>query len=442
VLPLLVEGATLGVLEFHFSVPVNFDGEYQALLVSVAQDCTQAIDRARLYESAQAARKDAETANRLKDDFLSMVSHELRTPLNVVVGWSSLLRDRALGPEIAARAVNAIHENAMRQARLIDDLLDVSRMASGQPAMELNDVHLSSLVAGVVDTIMPTATINGIAVTVRSVPAAVIPGDRRRLEQVFFNLLSNALKFTPTGGEITLDAARSNGTVEVRVSDNGVGIDPELLPHVFDRFWQADSTRIRSHGGLGLGLTIARQLVEAHGGTISVESGGRNRGTTFAVRLRAAGPQSDRALSRGDGHRRAAGNGSPCLEGIHVLVVDDEPDAREFVAHALQIHGARVTGAMSAAEAFEVLSQIEVHVLLVDIAMPDEDGYSFIRRIRASDDLRIAAIPAAAVTAHARFPEREEAFAAGFQRHLAKPVDPELLASTVSQLARPETADG
>ena len=448
VLPLLVDGLPLGVLEFHFSVPVNFDAEYKALLVSVAQHCTQALDRAQLYESAQSARKDAETANRLKDDFLSMVSHELRTPLNVVVGWSSLLRDRFLNQDITARAVDSIYDNAMRQARLIDDLLDVSRMASGKPTMELQDVNLATLLAGVVENVIPAATTNNIAVTIRSMPTAVIPGDQRRLEQVFFNLLSNALKFTPSGGQITIDAARTNGIVEVRVGDNGVGIEAEFLPHVFDRFWQADSTRIRSHGGLGLGLTIAKQLVEAHGGTIAVESAGRNLGTTFSVKLPAAARQAERPLPRTETRRRAAGNGSqagngsPCLEGLHVLVVDDEHDAREFVAHALQIHGARVTGAMSAAEAFDVLSQTEVDVLLVDIAMPDEDGYSFMRRVRASADLRVAVIPAAAVTAHARFPEREEAFAAGFQRHLAKPVDPGLLASTVDQLAHPEAGEG
>jgi signal transduction histidine kinase/ActR/RegA family two-component response regulator len=447
VLPLLVDTEPIGVLEFHFSVPVNFDAEYQALLVSVAQHCTQAFDRAKLYESAQSARRDAETANRLKDDFLSIVSHELRTPLNVVVGWSALLRDRALSPDITERAVGSIYDNAMRQAQLIDDLLDVSKLTTGEPAVELQDVNLAGLLAGVAESAIPAAAASNITVTVRPVPEVVIPGDWRRLEQVFFNLLSNALKFTPPGGRITIDASCAENTVEVRVSDSGVGIEPDFLPHVFDRFWQADSTRVRSHGGLGLGLTIVKQIVEAHGGTIAVESAGRNLGTTFTVRLPAAARQGERPAPRrhtGGNGSHANGshvNGAPHLEGIHVLVVDDEPDAREFVAHALQIHGARVTGAMSAAEAFEVLDHSDIDVLLVDIAMPDEDGYSFLRRVRASADGRIAAIPAAAVTAHARFPEREEAFAAGFQRHLAKPVDPSLLASTVDQLAHPESAE-
>jgi signal transduction histidine kinase/ActR/RegA family two-component response regulator len=432
-LPLLVEGVPLGVVEFHFSVPVNFDAEYQALLMSVAQHCAQALDRARLYESAQSARREAETANRLKDDFLSIVSHELRTPLNAVLGWSSMLRDRSLGPEITERAVHSIYDNAMRQAKLIDDLLDVSRMATGQALLDVQELQLATLLAGVVESVMPAAALAGVAVTVGNLPAVTISGDRRRLEQVFFNLLGNALKFTPSGGRVTIDATCLNGMVDVRVSDTGVGIEPAFLPHVFERFRQGDSTPTRSHGGLGLGLTIARQLVEAHNGHITVESAGRHLGATFSVRLPAASSQADDPRPAATGPR-ADESRVPHLDGIHVVIVDDEPDAREVMAQALRLHGARVTTAASAAEAVEILHRTNVDVMLADIAMPDEDGYSLMRRVRAFPDARIASVPAAAVTAHARHAERERAFAAGFQDHLAKPFDPVQLVRTVDRL--------
>lgn len=437
VLPLLVEGSALGVLEFHFSVPVNFDAEYQALLISVALHCTQALDRARLYESAQRARAEAETANRLKDDFLSIVSHELRTPLNAVVGWASMLRDRSLNADVTARAVQSIYDNAIRQARLIDDLLDMSRTATGPATLDLQEIDLATLIAGVVESVMPQAASDQIELHVRRMPSALIMGDRRRLEQVFFNLLGNALKFTPAGGQITVDAMCVDDAVELRVSDSGVGIEPEFLPYVFDRFCQGDSTRTRSYGGLGLGLSIAKQFVEAHGGRIAVDSAGQNLGTTFSVRLPVAARRADRAVPAAQTGRLSVATGAPRLDGIRVLIVDDEPDAREVMAHALQAYGARVTRVASATEAFDVLRQTEIDVLLADVAMPDEDGYSFIRRVRASTDDRIAAVPAAAVTAHASYADREQAFAAGFQRHLAKPVEPVDLASTVDQLARP-----
>ena len=434
VLPLLVEGTPIGALEFHFSVPVNFDAEYQALLIAVALHCAQALDRARLYESAQRARAEAETANRLKDDFLSIVSHELRTPLNAVVGWASLLRQKAVTPDMTARAVESIYDNAVRQAKLIDDLLDVSRVATGKATLNLEEVDVATLITGVVESVMPAAASGEVDVSVRGVPAAVVRGDRQRLEQVFFNLLDNALKFTPSGGRIVIEARCVDGLVEVRVSDNGAGIAAEFLPYVFDRFRQGDASRTRSHGGLGLGLSIARQFVEAHGGTITVESPGRQQGTTFSVQLPLVSRATRRELPPGGARSRAGATGAPRLDGITVLVVDDESDAREIMAHALQACGARVTVAAGARDAFDVLVSTEVDVLLSDIAMPDEDGYSLIRRVRASENTRVATIPAVAVTAHARQAERDQAFAAGFQQHLAKPVEPGDLARAVDQL--------
>ncbi len=284
-LPLLVEGTPIGVLAFHFTAPVNFDEEYEALLVSVAQHCAQALDRARLYEAAQQARAEAETANRLKDEFVSIVSHELRTPLNAMLGWASMLQQQNVDVETSGRALRSIHDNATRQARLIDELLDFSRMVSGRMSLSLEDVDLRALLRGVVESIIPSAAASGIELDLEPMPPLRVHGDAQRLEQVFFNLLGNALKFTPAEGRIAIAARTGDGIVEVRVSDTGAGIDPALLPHVFDRFRQADEATARTHGGLGLGLSIAKELVEAHKGRIAAESAGKGQGSTFIVVL-------------------------------------------------------------------------------------------------------------------------------------------------------------
>jgi signal transduction histidine kinase/CheY-like chemotaxis protein len=432
VLPLNVEGRVIGVLAFHFTVPVNFDNEYQALLISVAQHCAQALDRARLYEAAQRARADAEAANRLKDEFVSIVSHELRTPLNAILGWTSMLLKGSLDQTVGARALQSVHDNATRQARLIDELLDFSRLISGRTKLDLDTIDVRELIRGVVESMIPTAAARGVELQLMPVPPVAVSGDARRLEQVFFNLLSNALKFTPGGGRVTLETRIDDHEVEVRVVDTGVGIEPEFLPHAFDRFRQADSATTRSQGGLGLGLSIAKQLVEAHSGTIAVESAGRNRGSTFIVRL----PLSPDAARHGPEARPASPSFEvPRLEGVHVLVVDDEPDTREIMAHALRGCGARVTLASCAGDAFDLLEAGEMDVLLADIAMPDEDGYSLIRRVRATAG-RHATIPAAAVTAHARDEERRAALEAGFQVHVAKPFEPVQLARAVETLVR------
>src|SRR4051794_18125576 len=284
-LPLLVEGSAIGVLSFHFTAPVNFDDEYRALLTSVAHHAAQAIDRARLYEGAQRARADAEAANRSKDDFLSIVSHELRTPLSAVLGWATMLRGHALDETRRSAAIEAIHRNATRQARLIDELLDVSRIVAGRAPLDLQEMDLGVNVRGAVETIMPLAESKGLHVNVSEIPDVLVVADPHRLEQVFVNLLGNAVKFTPAGGTITIGVARSERSVEVHVQDTGRGIDAGFLPHVFERFRQADGTVTRTVGGLGLGLFIARRLVDAHGGQIRVESAGENRGATFIVSL-------------------------------------------------------------------------------------------------------------------------------------------------------------
>ena len=292
-MPLLVEGAAIGVLAFHFTVPVNFDDEYQALLTSVAQHCAQALDRARLYESTQRARSDAEKANRIKDEFVSIVSHELRTPLNAILGWTTMLQRGSLPSDKASRALQSISDNASRQARLIEDLLDFSRVSAGRASLHMETVDIRELIRGVVESMTPTAVARAVDLQLSSVPPVEVVGDIRRLEQVFFNLVDNALKFTPKGGKVALDVRIVDGVVEVQVQDTGRGIDTEFLPLVFDRFRQADSSGSRAYGGVGLGLSIAKQLVEAHKGTISAESAGTDRGATFTVRLPAAAQRAD-----------------------------------------------------------------------------------------------------------------------------------------------------
>jgi signal transduction histidine kinase/ActR/RegA family two-component response regulator len=434
-LPLLVDGAAVGVLRFDFSVPVNFDEEYQALLVSVAQHCSHSLDRARLYESAQRARAEAEAASRLKDDFLSIVSHELRTPLNAVLGWASMLRKADISPALAQRAAHSIHDNATRQAKLIDDLLDVSRIAAGRATLDVEEIDLAALVGGVVESLVPVAASNDVELRLTPASAAWVSGDARRLEQVFFNLLGNALKFTPEGGTILIEIRTQDRAVDVRVTDSGIGIDPEFLPHVFERFRQADSTSTRTYGGLGLGLSIAKQLVEAHKGCINVESAGAGHGATFIVQLPLTGHQPRRATS-GAPSRRPPDEEVPRLDGTRVLIVDDEPAAREVMTYALVERGARVTAAANATEGFNLLVSDEFDVLLADIAMPGEDGCSFMRRVRACSDGRVALIPAGAVTAHARDEARRDVLAAGFQAHLVKPIEPGELARAVGALAR------
>jgi signal transduction histidine kinase len=284
-LPLLVDGRATGALAFYFTAPVNFDDEYQALLISVAQHCEQALERARLYESAQRARAEAETANSLKDEFVSIVSHELRTPLNAMLGWTSMLQKGGLDAATAERALRSIHDNATRQARLVEELLDLSRLTSGRLALDVDDVDLRALLRGVVDSMIPAAAGAGLELELSTIPAVTLRGDVRRLEQVFFNLLGNAVKFTPRGGRITIDARIVDGAAEVRVSDTGAGIDASFLPHMFERFRQGDNTSGRRYGGVGLGLSIAKELVDAHHGRIFAESAGSGRGSTFVVTL-------------------------------------------------------------------------------------------------------------------------------------------------------------
>ncbi|MEO5894395.1 MAG: ATP-binding protein [Vicinamibacterales bacterium] len=304
-LPLLTAGRATGVLAFFFTMPVSYDEEYRALLVSVAQHCAQALDRARLYESAQKARADAESANRLKDEFVSIVSHELRSPLNAILGWSAMLLRGTMEPSMTARAVQAVNDNATRQSRLIEELLDFSRVSSGRLALVCEEIPLRDLIRGVVESMIPETADKGVTLQLLEMPPLRVDGDLQRLEQVLFNLLGNALKFTARGGRVTVAVERHDGMADIRVTDTGRGIDPDFLPFVFDRFRQGDPNS-REQGGLGLGLSIARQLVEAHDGSIRVESAGLGQGATFIVTLPVLSTPTDSSRHSPDTAREAA----------------------------------------------------------------------------------------------------------------------------------------
>lgn len=388
--------------------------------------------REQLLTREQAARAAAETANRLKDQFLATVSHELRTPLSAVLGWAEMLRSGVLDEKRRERASEAIFNNAKRQAQLIDELLDVARIMSGKLRLERMDVDPREIVAGALEAVQPAADARNIQIVTEVDPAlASFYGDPPRLQQILWNLLSNAVKFTPPGGSVRVRVRRHGNAGEIVVSDTGAGITADFLPAVFEPFRQADGSPTRRHGGLGLGLAIVKQLVDAHSGSITVESAGDGRGATFVVRLPLAAA-ADRSKAASTIPERP----SPAsLDGLVVLVVDDDTENRAVIAACLEQHGARAISAASAGEAFELLQRERVDVLLADVAMPDEDGYTLVRRVRALPAAPVAMIPAAALTAFARDEDRQEALRAGFQMHLTKPIDAASLVSAVASLA-------
>ncbi len=390
-----------------------------------------AVDNARLYRASQEARAAAEKANHAKDEFLAMLSHELRTPLTPILGWTVVLRAGTLDPPSMRRGLEVIERNARAQTQLIGDLLDVSRIITGKLRLEVRPLDISPVVEAGVDALRPTAEAKGIQLVV-DVPktAPVIEGDPDRLQQVVWNLVSNAVKFTPPGGRIEVRLRREDSCLALAVADNGKGIRPDFLPYVFERFRQADSTSTRAHGGLGLGLAIVRHLVELHGGTVQAESPGEGQGSTFAVRLPLA-----TAVGGGAATRDEAAGRDVRLDGVRVMVVEDEMDVRDFLRVSLVQYGAEVTTFATAAEAFEALSHDRPDVLVSDIGMPVEDGYEFIRRVRALGPDRGGQVPAAALTAYAHDEDGERVLSAGYQVHLKKPVQPEELAAVVATLA-------
>lgn len=385
----------------------------------------------------QEARAQAEEANRLKDEFLATVSHELRTPLSAILGWVAVLRLGKLEPEQITRALETIERNARAQTQLIDDLLDVSRIMSGKLRLSVRPVDLRDVIEAAVDSVRPAAEARSIHLTNMLDPdAGPVSGDPDRLQQIVWNLLTNAIKFTPKEGRVQVRLERVNSHLEISVTDTGEGISPDFLPYVFDRFRQEDSTSHRSYRGLGLGLAIVRQLTELHGGTVAADSRGTAQGSTFTIRLPLL-PLRQRTPV--DVHP-AAGEPSeaqgPSLEGIRVLLVDDEPDAREALSLILGERGARVQTAASAREALSILDGERPDVIVSDIEMPAEDGYSFIRKVRERTAERGGLVPAAALTAYSRSHDRMTALSSGFQIHVPKPVEAAELVAVVWSLAR------
>lgn len=438
--PLVVEGRTIGALGLSFPTPQRFSEDDLAFMLALAQQCAQALERARLYETEQKLRTQAEAANRMKDEFLATVSHELRTPLNAILGWSQMLKNGSLDDGARQKALTTIERNARAQTQLIDDLLDVSRIITGKLRLDIRAVDLTSVAMAAVDAVRPAAEAKEIRLqTLLDPQAGPISGDPDRLQQVVWNLLSNAVKFTPKGGRVQIRLERINSHVEIVVSDTGIGIDEEFLPHVFDRFRQLDGSKTRRHGGLGLGLAIVRQLVELHGGTVSAENNGEEQGSTFTVKLPLL-PMRNEPISDVPRVHPAARSGavidcSAELTGLHILLVDDEADSRELLSLVLNECGADIMTANSASEAFELIQHQRFDVIISDIGMPEEDGFALIGKIRGLSVKQGGSIPAIALTAYARTEDRIQAFRSGFQMHISKPVEPSELVLAVANLA-------
>ena len=428
---------TMGALRQTRAAERALANEKERLAVALAEMTRLEELRNQLLEREQAARASAEDANRLKDQFLAIVSHELRTPLNSILGWADMLSKGHLEGPLRDRAVRGIGQGARRQARLIEDLLDVARIASGKMRLDRSLVDLRDVVRDALLVAQPAADEKGIRVAFDADHSlGRVYGDAARLQQVASNLISNALKFTPPGGAVHVRLRRSGNDIEMIVTDTGQGIVPEFLSSVFEVFRQADGSTTRMHSGLGLGLSIVKSLVEAHSGIVSVHSAGQDRGATFIVRLPIAVSDASSAAADATPVRRERSRDVPSLRGVTVLMVDDDQESREVVAAHLIECGAAVLTAASAREAFDLLQHQNVSVLLADIGMPEEDGYTLIRRIRALSSTHVAAIPAAALTAFARDEDRAEALEAGFQLHLPKPVDAFSLATAVATLSR------
>lgn len=394
-------------------------------------------ERDRLLQTSQAARADAEAANRLKDEFLATLSHELRTPLNAMLGWARILSTGPVDPEDLQEGLAAIDRNAKMQVQIVDDLLDISRVISGNLRLDVQRVNLLEVIVAAIATVMPAAEAKGVQIKKVLDPlAGQVSGDPARLQQVVWNLLTNAVKFTPKGGRVQVLLERVNSHIELSVNDSGIGIKPEFLPHVFERFRQEDSSTTRRHGGLGLGLAIVKQLTELHGGSVRAKSPGEGQGATFVLSLPITVVHEDTSSPKKVGPREHQESEFDCsttpLSGIKVLVVDDEPDARQLIRRVLTECGAEVALAGFADEAVHLIESFRPDIMVSDVGMPDQDGYDLIRRVRR----RVAAkiLPAVALTAFARSEDRRRALLAGFQTHVSKPVEPAELVAVVASL--------
>jgi len=390
-------------------------------------------EREKLLASEQAARAEAQIANRMKDEFLATLSHELRTPLNAIVGWAGMVRSGRLDADGMSHAIEIIDRNARVQAQLIDDILDVSRIVSGKVRLDLRPINLREVIHAAVESIKPAADSKRVNLEVIVDPkAGPVSGDPDRIQQIVWNLLSNAIKFTPAGGAVSLHVRNSETHVEIRVEDTGEGISSGFLPHVFERFRQADGSLTRQHKGLGLGLAIVRHLVELHGGSVSAESEGRGKGATFKVALPLLTGSTESAPNP---LKSLAPENPLALDGLRILLIDDEADARELHSTMLRNFGAQVDARASGLDGFAALSNSQPDILICDLEMPEMDGYAFISKLRQDESVNgNARIPALALTAHARVEDRERALRAGFQSHLAKPVEPAALARLLAAM--------
>jgi signal transduction histidine kinase/CheY-like chemotaxis protein len=429
-----------------------FTDRSERLVVGIAVQAAIAIDNARLYEDARrsaderarlldaerAARVEIERISLVKDEFLATLSHELRTPLNAVLGWSGVLLSRVHGDSEVKRGLETIARNARAQAQLIDDLLDMNRIVSGKIRLDVQRIELATIVEAALDSVRPSAEAKSITVRRTIDPTTgLVFGDPNRLQQVVWNLLTNAVKFTPRGGKIDVIVQRVDSHVEIDVHDSGMGISPEFLPHMFERFRQADSSTTRKYGGLGLGLSIVKQLVELHGGSVVAESPGEGQGATFTVRLPLRAVRDAASSGEHPTTGRSAFGNAPevLLTGLKVLVVDDEPDARDLVKAVLADAGAEVFLAASAVEGFALVTWHRPDVIVSDIGMPGGDGYQFIRDVRNLGSASGGKTPAIALTAFARSEDRTRAMLAGYQVHVSKPIEARELVATIRSLA-------
>lgn len=418
--------------------PTRFDG----ITIDVTDDKLIQSEREHLLMSEKAARTEAETANRLKDEFLATLSHELRTPLSSILGWSRLLRERQVEGEQAVRAIETIERNAKSQSQLIEDILDVSRIISGKLRLDVRPVELASIIETTIESLRPAAEAKDIRIQRVIDSGGMISGDADRLQQVIWNLLSNAIKFTPKQGRVQVKLERVNSHVEIIVADNGIGIMEEDLPFIFDRFRQSDSSTTRQHGGLGIGLAIVRHLVELHGGTVHAASEGLNQGTVFTIIFPLIPLRSKDITVADEGeriHPTVAGsvlmNCPPEIANLQILVVDDEPDTRELITYVLETCKAQVKGVSSVTKALEILEKERFDVLISDIGMPERDGYDLIKSVRQLAPENGGRIPAIALTAYARVEDRMKVLSAGFHMHVPKPVEPAELLAVVASLA-------
>ena len=443
-IPLTIGGRTLGALGLSFDQRTGeFSREEHEFMTSFGRQCAIALERARLFDEQQVAREAAEHAGRMKDEFLTTLSHELRTPLNAILGWATVLASRPSDETKMRQGLATIQRNAQAQTKIIDDLLDMSAIISGKVRLDVQRTNLMDVLLASVEAIRPAAEGKGVRLhTVLDPAVGPLFGDPSRLQQIFWNPLTNAMKFTPRGGRVEVILRRVDSQIEATVADTGEGIRPEFVPYVFDRFRQADASTTRRHGGLGLGLALVKQLVELHGGTVRVHSPGVGQGSSFTVAFpiailhRDAPPDPKHADSRTDSLVSSAPEEHVSLRGLQVIVVDDEVDARHLVEHVLRESGAIVRGASSAAETLQALETDWPDVLISDIGMPGEDGHSLIAKIRALEAQGRSRTPAVALTAYARTEDRVKSLRAGFDMHVVKPIQPTELLMVVASLVR------